>query len=405
MRRVFAILLQLGLLLAIAAGRPTLGEAEALPPDPTQIRVAVVQGQPEITLSIHGRYQVLALENGSVLQDGARLSRAAVRATPEGIFVSGQYLPRAGVQIQPARDATIDLNGQRLRGTVEIRQPTDQALLVINRIGLEEYLRGVLSKEAPHDWPKEALRALAIAARTYALFQRLSKSTIDYDVTGDVLSQVYGGKSAEKWRTTRAVKDTEGLILVYGALVFPTFYHSTCGGLTEQGSVMGPYRLAPLSGGVQCPFCSDSPFYRWRQTLTVGDVAWAMKQRDRGSVWPVSDVRIVETTPTGRAAKIQVTGGGRTIVLTGYEFRQAFGFDRIRSTAFSIVPDGAGGFLLDGRGWGHGVGLCQWGTAALAGRGASAREILAYYYPAAKMVRLGEIPVQAISVDPTQGGS
>ncbi len=374
-------------------------------PETTQIRVAVAQGQPEVSLSIHGRYEVRSLQSGMILQDGARLFRSAVRATPDGILINGRYLPREGVQIRPARDATIDLNGQRLRGTVEISQRDDQALLVINRIGLEEYLRGVVSKEAPHYWPPEALRALAIAARTYALYQRLSKAEIEYDVTGDVLSQVYGGKSAEKGRTSRAVKDTEGLVLVYGDWIFPTFYHSTCGGVTESGTVMGPYRLAPLQGGVTCAFCSESPFYRWTRTLTTGDVAWAMRQRGRGSVWPVSAVQVVETTPTGRAAKIQIAGGGRSVVLTGYEFRQMFGFEHVRSTAFSIASDGAERFILEGRGWGHGVGMCQWGMARLAERGLAAREILAYYYPAAKLVRLGELPMQPIPVEQLQGGA
>ena len=395
----------IGLILTATGWAPAIGEAEVLLPDPTRIRVAVVQNQPGVALSIHGRYQVVALTSGALLQDGLWLGQSEIRATPDGMLINGRYLPREGVQIQPARDATIDLNGQRLRGTVEIRQQNDNALLVINHIGLEDYLRGVLSNEVPHYWSKEALRAVAIAARTYALYQRLSKAAIDFDLSSDVLSQVYGGKSSEKGPTSRAVKDTEGLILVYGEWVFPTFYNSTCGGLTESGSVMGPYRLAPLTGGVQCALCSASPFYRWTRSLTPGDIAWALKRQGRESMWPVSDIRVVETTPFGRAAKIRITGGTGSLVLTGFEFRRLFGFDRIRSTAFTIRPGDEGKFVLEGQGWGHGVGLCQWGAAELARRGLSAREILSFYYPAAKLVRLGELPIQPIPVETIQGGT
>ena len=371
------------------------GETTAI----SAVRVAVAQNQAEVSLAVHGQYRIVSPDTAQALQEGHGLSSVAVRASREGLLVGGSLLPVGGVRVEPARDATIDVNGQRLRGALEIRRQPDQTLLVINHVELEDYLRGVLSKEAPHDWPMEALKALAIAARTYTLFQRLTNTTNAYDVTGDVMSQVYGGHDAERWRTDRAVAQTTGLVLLDRGQLVPAFYHSTCGGLTEQASVMGEFDLAPLQGGLSCSFCVASPFYRWQHHLTMADLAWAVTQSGRPSVWPVTALEIVEYSPTGRIAALRIRGASRSLRLSGYEFRAMLGFERIRSTAFAIVPDADGqGVTLQGRGWGHGVGLCQWGAAGLAREGLSAVEIVAFYYPTAELVDRRERLIQPIPV-------
>ena len=400
--------------LVVAFSSPELSAPASASPQTgvAWIRVAVVRDQPQVDLAIHGRFRIVALRTpahpgarvtvgAGSLQEGRWLPQVIVRATQEGILVGERVFPLFGVRVEPAREATINLNGQRLRGTIEILRQPNLTLLVVNQVALEDYLRGVLSKEAPHYWPKEALRALAIAARTYTLFQRLSKTAVDYDVTGDIMSQVYGGRSAEKWQTTRAVRDTEGVILTYQGRVFPAFYHSTCGGLTEHASVMGPYDVEPLHGGVTCSFCQESPFYRWERRLSKADIAWALKQKGFGSVGTVTGLDVVQRTATGRAAQVLIRGTSRTLTMKAYDFRALFGFEQLRSVAFTVEPEGDN-VLLRGQGWGHGVGLCQWGTAELARRGLSAREILAVYYPHAEVVRLGEVAVQPVVV---QGGS
>lgn len=265
------------------------------------IRVAVVRNQPQVELAIQGRFRITALHTADVLREGSHLPRVEVRASAEGMLLGEERFASSGLRVEPTRDATISLNGQRLRGVLEIVRQNDLSLLVVNHVALEDYLQGVLSKEAPYYWPAEALRAIAIAARTYALFQRLSKTAVDYDVTSDVLSQVYGGKTGEKWRTNRIVRETSGLILVHQGKVFPAFYHSTCGGLTEDAKVMGSFDLAPLKGGRACAFCRESPFYRWQRRVTPADVAWAVKQQRGTSIWPVTNFEIVRRTEIGRA--------------------------------------------------------------------------------------------------------
>lgn len=366
-------------------------------PSPEWIRVAVSQSDPQVTLQIHGRFTMSALHTGEPIREGRRLASVAVRALPEGLAVGEQVVPYVGVKIEAESDAAISLNGKRLRGTIEIVRQQNLTLLVINHVALEDYLRGVLSKEAPDYWPLESLKAIAIAARTYALYQRLTKTESAFDVSGDVMSQDYGGKTAERANTTRAVKATQGLILTTDGALFPPFYHSTCGGKTEHARVMGSFDVAPLQGGVACTLCSASPFYRWQRRLTKADVNWALRHSAHGAVGPVLEMRVTQRTPTGRAQTITIRGRNRSVALTGYEFRALFGFERIRSPQVTIQARGDT-FFIDGSGWGHGVGLCQWGAAELARRGFSARETLAYYYPGATLTSVSELERTPIRV-------
>ena len=369
-------------------------------PNPDSIRVAVCRSDPQVQLQIHGRFKMITLHTGNPIQEGRRLESVAVRAIPQGLAMGDQVLPYMGVRIEPASDAAISLNGTRLRGALEIVRQQDLTLLVVNHVALEDYLRGVLSKEAPDYWPLEALKAIAIAARTYALYQRFTKEPADFDVTGDVMSQDYGGKTSEKSGTTRAVKATKDLVLLYHGAIFPTFYHSTCGGMTEHARVMGPYDLEPIRGGVVCTLCSASPFFSWRRQLTRADWAWALRNSRYGSVGAIRDVHVTKRTASGRADEVTVSGVDRTIRMSGYDVRALFGFEHIRSPLFSILPVGDA-FMIEGHGWGHGVGMCQWGAAEMARRGFSAQEILAFYYPHTELASLREVMPQSM---PVKGG-
>lgn len=366
-------------------------------PNTEWIRVAIVRDDPQVALQIYGRFKIFALHTNDPIHEGRRLPPIAVKGVPAGIALGEEVLPYVGVRIVPASDAAISLNGKRLRGAIEIVRQKNLKLLVVNHLELEDYLRGVLSKEAPDYWPMEALKAVAIAARTYALAQRFAKAAGDYDVTGDVMSQDYGGKTSEKANATRAVKATDGWILMYNEQLFPPFYHSTCGGRTEHGRVMGTFDVEPLRGGVACSFCSASPFFKWQRRLTKADVNWALHKSAYGSVGTIHTVAVTKRTASGRAEEIAISGSLRTLRLTGYDLRALFGFERIRSAFFSIAPD-QDGFLINGRGWGHGVGLCQWGAAELARRGLSAAEILAYYYRGAQLVPVNTLGSQHVVV-------
>lgn len=367
-------------------------------PNPESIRVAIVEDDPQVNLQVYGRYSIKALYTGDRVGEGRRLPPTSVKAGKQGILFGENSLPFLGLRIEPESDAAISLNGRRLRGAIEIVRQQGMKLLVVNDVRLEDYLRGVLSKEAPDYWPEEALKAIAIAARTYAVYQRFSKEASDYDVTGNVMSQDYGGKSAEKSATNRAVRATTGLIIMYQNGLFPAFYHSTCGGgPTEHARVMGKYDIPPLQGGVQCSYCTASPFFHWQRRLTREDINWVLHKSRYGSVGGIRNMRVTQRTASGRVQQLVITGSRGSVRLTGFDVRSLFGFEKIRSPLFDVVAL-ADGFLIDGHGWGHGVGMCQWGAAELARRGANAEEILQWYYPGSRLVAVQELVNERIVI-------
>jgi len=131
--------------------------------------------------------------------------------------------------------------------------------------------------------------------------------------------------------------------------------------------------------------------------VTKADVGWALRNSPYGSLGPIVDLQVTKRTASGRAEEITIIGVRRTLKISGYEFRSLFGFDRIRSPLFSVT-NVADAFLLEGHGWGHGVGLCQWGAAELARRGFSAAEILAWYYPHSELVDVADLVTGPVAI-------
>lgn len=367
-------------------------------PDPRSIRVAIVQGDPQVNLQIHGQYLLRHGDTGSPLKHAGSMPAVIVRGVTQGLQFGQHILPVPGVLVEPTRDADINLNGQRLRGDLEIRRHSDLQLHVINHVPLESYLRGVVSKEAPDYWPQEALKAIAIAARSYAVYRRYIKSGDEWDVTSTVLSQDYGGHSSEKKGTDLAVEATTGRILVYQGQVFPPFYHSTCGGIIEDAQIMGAkYSIPPLKGGFVCNYCEASPFYKWKRRLTKEDVNWVLHKGPHGKVGTVRQVFVSERTASGRAERVTIKGDKSTLELTGYDFRALFGFEMLRSLQFSVTKANED-FVVEGHGWGHGVGMCQWGAAELARLGYTAEQILEFYYPGTAVTDLETLLREPVKV-------
>jgi stage II sporulation protein D len=330
---VWALALRLGVTaFAVGLGVSAAQVAAAAEgPDPHWIRVMLATDQPTVEIEVDGPVKLWDAQAHRLLGNGAYLPQTIVRADREGIYFGSQFYPAAKVHLVATQEAGIRLNGVRLRGSLEISRQSSLQVRAINIVPLEEYLRGVLSKEAPDYWPAEALKAIAIAARTYAVHRRYLNAAQDYDVTSSVMSQEYGGRSAEKHATTEAVAATQGTILLYAGQIFPTFYHSSCGKVTENGQVMGKeYNIPPLQGGVPC-YGEASPFYSWKRRFTPEDINWVLHKSSFGTVGAVQDLRIDRYTPLGRVEQITVVGNQRELPLKGYDFRSLFGFEKLRS--------------------------------------------------------------------------
>ncbi len=247
----------------------------------------------------------------------------------------------------------------------------------IVELRLEDYVAGVVSGEMPASFPPEALKAQAVAARSYALTRRIDARAAGrrWDVGTSVLSQVWSERPGAAARA--AAEATSGEVLVAGMEPVEAYFHAVCGGRTEGGlAALG--RDLPYLASVECRRCDDAPGARWTLRVSARELARAAGLRGVATA-----ARIATRTATGRAERVEVEASGRTAAIPAVDLRRRLGLERLRSLAFE-VSSAEGAFDFVGRGRGHGAGLCQWGAPGLA----RDREILARYYPGTEIRRM-----------------
>ncbi|MFA5143910.1 MAG: SpoIID/LytB domain-containing protein [Candidatus Omnitrophota bacterium] len=295
------------------------------------------------------------------------------------------------INIKKGRDGSTFVNGRKFRGDVDLVKKDNGKFMAINRLPLDEYLYGVLYHEVSHRWPMEVLKAQAITARTFALYQIRQSKPQAYDLRNDIYSQVYGGRESEKWATTAAVNKTKGQVLTYKADIFPAYYHATCAGYTEDASNLWNIKLEPLKG-VECNFCLESPHYRWTKHIPLSTLENAL-DKNGYKIGRIVGAAVVTKNRSGRVDKMEIKDdAGGSVVLTGKDFRQILGPNEIRSTKFNMSVYGTV-LTIDGVGWGHGVGMCQWGAYGMSRKGKKVDEILKYYYPGAEILTIDKIKI------------
>jgi stage II sporulation protein D len=282
-------------------------------------------------------------------------------------------------------DGFTQVNGKRYRGWVELRKKKNGLLLVVNDLDLEEYLRGVIAAEVPPDWELEALKAQAVASRTYALYEKRTAGKRPYHILATVTSQVYNGVNGEQVSAVRAVKETEGLILTYRGNVIPAFYHANCGGHTENASLMWGID-APYLKGVDCECQDIITDGLWEKRVSVSHISAALR-RQGFRVDDISDMSIADITPAGRVKNVTIRSARGTTTVPAETLRAALGNTEIPSVFFELELS-EGEAVFSGRGRGHGVGLCQWGAKEMAGKGHDFKSILSHYYPGAVVERM-----------------
>lgn len=331
------------------------------------------------------------------------------------LTLAGSALPWNEVIINPEHPHIINLNGSDYRGKVHLILNADgRTFDIINLVPLEPYLAGVVGAEMPDYWEPEALKAQAVAARTYCLYIK-NRFGVNrrWDVSRTQASQVYLGVGGESAQTWNVVNSTYGKVLVSKrsdsgssvgggigtAGLFPTYYSSVCGGHTEDSERVFGDSFEPLHG-VACPYCKD--------VAKLGVFFWPMAQFDRatvvrrlvekypklGALGDIRDLQVADSSEYGgfsRLTRIRVVGStGKSETLRAEDLRLTVDPTgrKIRSTLCQIVKWGDGWAFLSGRGWGHGVGLCQCGAEGLARRGKKMPEILHHYYPGSEIVSI-----------------
>ncbi|MEX0654414.1 MAG: SpoIID/LytB domain-containing protein [Phycisphaeraceae bacterium] len=311
----------------------------------------------------------------------------------------------------------IGLNGDRYPGVLELvalagrdGRPTGR-FDVVNHVPMETYLPGVLERELFGSWDLDAFKAQAIAARSYALFERGLNADRHYDIQATTASQVYGG-AASNPKAIEAARQTRGMVLTHDGRVVPGFYSSCCGGLTQTATSAFPrfgntLAITPLRGGVACDYCRASPNYRWGPIEREADVlarriaVWGELNDDPvAALEGLRSVRMTHRSPAGRPARFEVVDErGRRFMLPAEQFRFACnrmlvgeeGMGREMQLLSSHVRVSVQGDRVrfdDGRGFGHGAGMCQWGTQGMARAGYAGRAIVEHYYPDAEVRRV-----------------
>lgn len=246
---------------------------------------------------------------------------------------------------------------------------------------LEDYVAGVVAGEMPASFPPEALKAQAVAARSYALTRKIEAQAAGrpYDIGAGVLAQVFSKAPSPAARA--AAEATTGEVLAVNQEPVEAYFHAICGGRTEGGlAALG--RDLPYLRSVECGQCDRAPKARWTARFTPRELARAV-----GLGGDATALRIATRTATGRADRVEVQAGERKVSLAASDLRQRLGFSRLPSLWFEVRRE-RGAFVLDGRGQGHGAGLCQWGAAGFAREGRTYREILEHYYPGVEIVRM-----------------
>ncbi len=299
------------------------------------------------------------------------------------------------------------LNRKKFRGILEVYPEAGGELYVVNVLHIEDYLRGVLPPEIGVRKPNEfeAVKAQAVAARTYALASRDKYPDKQYDLVNDVLDQVYKGWEGERRDTDMAVHDTRGEVLTYAGELIDAYYHSTCAGYTDQIEYVWPKPPQPyLKGVVDDTFCLWSKYYSWEDRFD----AKKLLENTRGYLKRtghstnklgniLKDLTIESRSGGGRIQRLDVVTESGTITLERDEIRWAFGRPAgagiLRSSNFrlELENDSFGNVdsvFIEGHGYGHGVGMCQCGAIGRARAGQSYREILTHYYTGAEITRL-----------------
>lgn len=338
------------------------------------IRVAIVMRQASVHLAAPESFLVSGFPlNGTPAAEGEK------RRYRETTLTSTQ-LYAGGAMIEPQGDGEIKVNGRGYRGTMEIVEDKKGTLTVINEVPLEEYVMGVLAGEIPRNWPREALKAQAIAARTFAVLKRSEarRRKDPYDLENTALFQMYQGSGLVNDNIREAVLRTSGEILTQGKAPIAAFFHSNCGGRTCRSSEVWS-QDKPYLRSAECTYGNNGEHFRWRAEMKVADLVQKLRKGGLG----IGDVIRLEARSrdeSGRISELAIMDEtGRFEKMKGSDFRMKVGPDLIRSTRFDpqIVQDKV---VFIGKGWGHGVGLCQEGACGMALKGFGAFDILRHYY-------------------------
>lgn len=354
----------------------------------------------EVGLTSAARLSLTGLEACRGTVDGKTVSTyrkgeaLSISRAGQMISINGKKLGMA-VLLEPVQtEPSFAVKGNRYRGKMKlIPAPRNEGVVLVNVVPMEEYLRGVVPSESIPTWKIDALKAQAVAARTYALYHWNDYRASGYDVRDDVESQVYKGAGAETKATDEAVRETRGEIITYEGKAIDALFHADGGGYTEYGENVWGISKPYLQGVPE--ELSEQTKKPWTVTLTRDAFSEKLSASGYG-VGKIQNIKLSnltfgkvhyagDRTPAGRVKKLICRGSSGWVSLSGVTMRKIFG---LRSAMFDILFKG-NQIIITGYGYGHGLGLSQWGAEAMAEKHGDGKEyykeILAHYYQGTKV--------------------
>ena len=278
--------------------------------------------------------------------------------------------------LEPSEGGFVWIGEKWYRGRVMVT--VDEGNLVaVNYVDLEDYLYSVVGSEMPTSWPQAALQSQAVAARSYALYKRSRSSNPLFDLGGTTAHQVYKGLEQEHPNTIAAVDSTENQVITHNGAVIEAIFHSSSGGGTENAGDVWSSDV-PYLQSVE-DYDHNSPVFSWEETFSLSEFSDKI-----GDIGQVHSIGTPQLTDGGRVASISFAGDYGTETLRGRDVRSAL---RLRSTRFDIEIVGSN-VIVNGSGFGHGVGMSQWGARSLAEQGWSFDQILQHYYRSTAIAQL-----------------
>ena len=311
-----------------------------------------------------------------------------VRPNAGGLLLAGAIQAGRAIVVAPVDPRyPLSIDGTIYRGAAIVDTASDGSLDVINVVDLERYLSSVVGSEMDPSWPQAALQAQAIVARTYAVAHLGTREWLGYDLRAGEQDQAYKGVEAETPSVVAAVSATRGKILVAGADVVHAYYSDCDGGYTSSGDALDdpqPYLVAQHD-----PYCETSPDDTWNASVDASSFASALRGR-YGDIGAVVSAAVGARDESGRALSIAVTGTKDSRVIPATAFRMLAGAHVVRSTRIDSISVSNGVIRVAGEGFGHGVGMAQWGARGMAEAGKSADEILKFYYRGAQFASIAD---------------
>lgn len=389
----------------------TLGaRAHAVPLPTVRVGIALLPPPQALAINIHGRWiarggdstLLSQLHHGDrvfVSADGGMVGFRRPGELPRRVRMlvlqPKEAMPPVWLNL-PQASSTLVIRGRAYSGPMRfyVRRGALQPVL---ELPLEQYVRDVVASEMPPYWPLQAQAAQAVVCRSYALSLMGRHRTEGYDVCSLTHCQLYQGHRPSA-QADAAVRMTRGWILLWRGLPAVALYHSCCGGITacSVGEPKPPgteylrsvQDKLPALGRNQQGLngewaCSCSPWFRWRTVLSAREMEAVLREAGL-LLQDVRTVKVVSRDKSGRVRQLQINGKQ----ISGTKFwlcaGRALGRRRIRSALFYVRKQGRS-YVFEGRGYGHGAGLCQWGAKAAAESGMNWQQILKRYYPALQL--------------------